>query len=153
MPEPTLIELLTPVLQRCAELDLADAAGSREILEQEFPLSGDWAGPLREHALLGLKQGWLCNREAGGARFSRVAKAGAAQGFSIDAVLLSGDGPPHRHTRGEVNCLLPLEGTPVFCGHGPGWAVFPPGSEHVPSVRNGSMLIFYMLPDGAIEWI
>ncbi len=96
--------------------------------------------------------GWLCDKGNEGSRFSRVAKAEKAMGFSVDAVLLSASGPWHRHTKGEANFCICLEGQPKFCGHGPGWAVFAPGSEHVPSVSGGTMLIFYLLPDGAVEW-
>ena len=34
-----------------------------------------------------------------------------------------------------------------------GGAVYGPGSEHVPAVTGGEMLILYLLPDGAIEWV
>jgi hypothetical protein len=152
MPNEDIIEALAPVLTRIKGLDLSDPTAARATLEQEFALSGELGQSLRTIAESGLRDGWLCNREAGATRFSRVAKPDAGNGFSIDAVLLNGDGPWHKHLKGEVNCMLALEGAPEFCGFKPGWAVFAPGSAHVPSVRGGNMLIFYMLPDGAVEW-
>jgi hypothetical protein len=151
MSNQAIIQALTPVLRRLKTLDLS-APGARDTLELEFPLSGPLGDKLRELADAGLAEGWLCSREAGPSRFSRVAKPDAAEGFSVDAVLLWGDGPRHKHVKGEVNCMLAMDGEPEFCGFPPGWAVFPPGSAHVPSVTGGRMMIFYMLPDGAVEW-
>jgi len=44
-------------------------------------------------------------------------------------------------------------GDPRFDGHPEGWAVYAPGSVHVPEVTGGEMLILYLLPEGAIEWV
>jgi hypothetical protein len=148
----TIIDALTPVLERIKALDLDNPAAAREVLEQEFPLSGELGATLRELAEQGLADGTLCSREAGPSKFSRVAKPDAALGYSIDAVLLWGDGPKHTHVNGEVNCMLAWDGEPEFCGFKPGWAVFAPGTTHVPSVQGGKMMIFYMLPGGAVEW-
>lgn len=152
MSNEQLLEALKPVLQRLPSLDLSDPQAARDVLEAEFPLDGDLGNTLRALTQDGLRQGWLCKREAGPSRFSRVAKPDAGLGYSVDAVLLWGDGPRHKHLQGEVNCMLALEGKPQFCGFEPGWAVFPPGSAHVPSVSGGQMMIFYMLPNGAVEW-
>lgn len=146
-----IVSALEPVLKRLKTLNLADPAAAA-ALEAEFSLSGPFGIELRKRAEAALQAGAICSREGGPSRFSRVAKPEAAQGYSVDAVLLWGDGPWHRHTNGEVNCMLAWEGTPTFCGHGPGWAVFAPGSAHVPSVQGGKMLIFYLLPGGAMEW-
>ena len=81
-------------------------------------------------------------------------KAGEATlGYSIDVVHMTGAGPMHRHPNGEVNYCVPLEGQPKFDGQEPGWVVFPPESRHVPTVSGGGMLIVYLLPEGAIEFI
>ena len=152
MSNELLIQALEPVLKRLPSLNLTEVAAARATLEKEFPLTGALGAKLKELSERGLKEGWLCNREGGGSKFSRVAKPEKAHGYSIDAVLLSGDGPWHKHTKGEINVCLNWGGTPKFCGHGPGWAVFAPGSEHIPSVSGGSMLIFYLLPEGAMEW-
>jgi hypothetical protein len=147
-----IIDALSPVLERLMTLDLTNPAAARDLLEEEFPLSGALGESLRGLLEQGLEDGSVCGREAGPSRFSRVAKPDAAQGFSVDAVMLWGDGPQHTHVKGEVNCMLAWEGEPEFCGFKPGWAVFAPGTTHVPSVKGGKMLILYMLPDGAVEW-
>ncbi|MBX3474656.1 MAG: DUF4863 family protein [Planctomycetes bacterium] len=152
MANQSVIDALAPVLARVKNLDLADPQSAMRALNAEFPAGGELHDALLKLGRAGMAEGWLCGKEAGPSRFSRVAKPEAAQGFSIDAVYLWGEGPWHKHTKGEVNCLLPIEGEPRFCGHGPGWAVFEPGSQHVPSVQGGKMLIFYLLPDGAVEW-
>ena len=152
MSNEEIVRVLTPVLQRLPSLNLADPAATREALDAEFPLSGPLGESLRKLTDAGLREGWLCKREAGPSRFSRVAKVDTGLGYSIDAVLLWGDGPKHTHVEGEVNCMIALEGEPEFCGFKPGWAVFPPGSSHVPSVSGGKMMIFYMLPNGAVKW-
>lgn len=152
MSNAAVIELLTPVLQRLPSLDLTQADAAKAALTKEFAPGGEWGLRLRAQGQTGLTDGWLCNRGEPGSRFSRVAKPDAGLGFSIDAVQLAGEGPWHKHLKGEVNFCIALKGEPRFCGHEPGWAVFAPGSSHVPKVDGGEMLIFYLLPEGAVEW-
>ncbi|MDC1142077.1 DUF4863 family protein [Planctomycetota bacterium] len=147
-----VLETLRPVLQFLKDLDLSDSAKAKSALDENFPLTGELGETLRSLTDSGLADGSLCGKEAGPSKFSRVAKPADAEGFSVDAVLLWGDGPWHKHVEGEVNALLALEGDPEFCGHKAGWCVFSPGSQHVPSVKGGKMMIFYMLPNGAVEW-
>jgi hypothetical protein len=152
MSNEVIISALGPVLQRLKSLDLSTPEGARETLTREFGPDSAPVKHLRNLGEIGLREGWLCDKGTPGSKFSRVAKPEKAQGFSIDAVLLSAAGPWHKHTKGEVNFCVAVEGEPKFCGHAPGWAVFAPGSEHVPSVTGGTMLIFYLLPQGAVEW-
>jgi hypothetical protein len=152
MSNESIIDALFPVLERLKTLDLNEPGAAKESLDMEFPLHSEFGDNLKALARKGLEEGWLCNREGGPSKFSRVAKPEAGGGFSIDAVLMWGDGPWHKHTRGEVNCLLAWEEEPAFCGFKEGWAVFEPGSQHIPSVKGGAMMIFYLLPDGAVEW-
>jgi hypothetical protein len=152
MSNDVIIAALGPVLARLKSLDLSQADKARATLSSEFGAESAVCKRLIALGELGLKEGWLCDKGGEGSRFSRVAKPEKGQGFSIDAVLLSASGPWHKHLKGEVNFCIALEGTPRFCGQEPGWAVFSPGSEHVPSVSGGKMLIFYLLPDGAVEW-
>lgn len=152
MSNEVIIAALGPVLQRLKTLDLSKPEAAREALVREFGPESKTATHLVTLGGLGIKEGWLCDKGRPGSKFSRVAKPEKAQGFSVDAVLLSASGPWHRHTQGEVNFCIALDGAPKFCGHAPGWAVFAPGSEHVPTVSGGTMLIFYLLPQGAVEW-
>ena len=77
----------------------------------------------------------------------------ASEGFSIDVVVMNGAGPRHRHPLGEVDYCVALDGDPTFDGRAPGWVVMPTDSTHVPTVAGGTMLIVYLLPEGAMEFL
>ena len=102
----------------------------------------------------GIAAGWMCNREAGGIRYGRVVKSGpATDGFSVDVVEMNDvAGPHHRHTNGEIDLVMPVDGNARFDGRGAGWMVYAPGTAHRPTVSGGKALILYLLPDGAIEF-
>ena len=101
-----------------------------------------------------LEAGQIAERGELPVRFGRVCKATPeSQDFSIDVVLMNGAGPLHRHPAGEVNYCVALEDNPTFMGQTPGWVVETPGSEHVPTVAGGLMLIVYLLPGGSIEFL
>lgn len=144
-----LCGLLSPLLERLGGLDLGapDAAAQ---LSASTPMQGELVASIRTAALRGIEEGWLLPKEREGIRFGRV--AADLHGFSVDAVLSSGPGPAHRHPNGEIDLLFALSGHPRFDGHPPGWAVYAPGTHHVPAVSGGEMLILYFLPAGAIEW-
>lgn len=146
-----LIALVGRVIQAVQGLSLEDPAAVQAELERQFPMAGKTVQGIRAAMTLGHEQGWLLTNKAAGIRFGRVAKDHA--GFSIDAVLSSGPGPKHRHPNGEVDLLFATSGDPRFDGHQEGWAVYAPGSVHVPAVEGGEMLILYLLPAGAIEWV
>jgi hypothetical protein len=146
-----LREALQPVLSALGDLPLQDPTAAARTLQRRLPLSGPDLSAVRSLMETGEQQGWLLPREAGGVRFGRVAKD--LSGFSVDAVEMSGPGPRHRHPAGEIDLLFATGGEPEFCGHPEGWAVFAPDSVHVPEVRNGTMLILYFLPAGAIEFL
>ena len=40
----------------------------------------------------------------------------------------------------------------LFDGRSRGWCVYPPGSDHRPTVTNGRALVLYLLPEGEIEF-
>lgn len=147
----TLLDALQPVLEALQSLSLDDAAAAQQTLSRRFPLDGPIVTAIREAAEPGIADGSLLRKEMGGVRFGRVAKD--VQGFSVDVVLSAASGPRHRHPNGEVDLLLARDGEPRFDGHPPGWAVYPPGSEHVPAVAGGEMFIVYFLPGGAIAWV
>lgn len=153
MSKSDLMTALAPVLEHLPTLDLADPDGTRASLGRAFPPDGPVVTRLGELFRTGVAEGWLCDKEIGGARLSRVAKPSeeTAQ-FSIDAVQLGGPGAWHRHTTGEVDLCFAAEGDPRFDGQPEGWVVFGSGSAHVPTVTGGVMNILYFLPDGAIDW-
>ena len=148
-----LLEALDPMLKLIGGRDLGDADELLRMLESLFPTDGGELERIHDLCLEGLEEGWLCDREKGAAKFSRLAKASDdTHGVSIDVVLSSGEGVEHTHTKGEVDLCFVEEGSATFDGHGAGWIVYPPGSRHSPDVEGGKMLILYFLPDGEIEW-
>jgi len=151
--DPTaLIAALQPVLEVLADADPAEE-GLAAQLAAKLPLDGDVLQQVRVLMDLGLEQGWLCPKESGGVRFGRLAKAGpATEGYSIDAVDMSGPGPGHTHPEGEIDLCFAIEGDARFDGRAPGWTCYGPGSWHVPTVTGGRMAILYFLPDGAIRF-
>ena len=102
----------------------------------------------------GVAEGWLCNREGGGIRYGRIFKpADDLQGFSVDVVDMNDiAGPHHVHPHGEIDLVMPLDAQATFDGRPAGWTVYPPGSAHSPTVRQGRALVLYLLPQGAIEF-
>lgn len=109
---------------------------------------------IRAACAQGDRAGWMCNREAGGIRFGRVAKPGPdLAGFSIDVVdMQEVSGPHHEHPGGEIDLMMPMEGDARFDGRGAGWLVYGPGSAHRPTVTNGRAYVLYLLPGGEIRF-
>ncbi len=153
MTRELLLERLTLHLALIARLDPGDVPGCERALKT-LPLD-DLESALRAaHA-----EGWLTPKEGGGVRFGRLAKASPESlGFSIDVVEMSGParGPAglaaHTHVTGEFDLCFPTAGNPAFDGRRDRWVVFPPGSRHVPTVTDGTMLIVYFVKDGAIRF-
>ena len=65
---------------------------------------------LSDACKVGVRDGWLCNREADGIRYGRVLKAtDATHGFSVDVVEMENiAGPHHLHPNGEIDLIMPL---------------------------------------------
>jgi hypothetical protein len=149
-----MIETFAPLLAAARGLDLSDPEKARLELVRRFDPAGPAARALNAELVRLADAGKIAERGALPVRYGRVAKASeATSGFSIDVVYMNGPGPKHRHPQGEVNYCIALEGTPTFVGRPSGWVVEPPASEHVPSVENGTMLIVYLLPGGAIDFV
>ena len=141
------------MLERLSQLDMSHPA-TEAILNQEFSDRSSRMQSVVSLAKQGIEEGWLCDRENNGARFSRIAKPDDETcRFSIDAVLMSGAGAPHTHTNGEVSICIPMQGEPKFDDFENTWAHYPPGSSHTPTVVGGTMLFIYFLPEGAVEWL
>jgi len=142
-----------PLLAAASGLDLSDPGAARDELTRRFDPSGDAASALRGALIDLLDEGSIAANGEMPVKWGRVAKAtDETRGFSIDVVLMNGPGPRHTHPAGEVDYCVPLEGEPTFEDTSAGWVVMPPGSTHVPEVQNGTMLIVYLLPGGAIEF-
>lgn len=148
-----VIETFRPLLDAAAGLSLADPTSARVELARRLDPEGPAAVKLAADLRALLAQGRIADRGEPPVRWSRVAKASPDTcGLSVDVVWMEGAGPRHLHPNGEVNFCIALEGNPRFDGAEPGWVVFPPGSSHVPTVSGGTMLIVYLLPDGAIRF-
>lgn len=148
-----MLDTFRPLLRAAQDLDLADPSAARVELVRRFDPSGQEAEKMHGELKALLAQGRIAGNGEMPVRWGRVAKATAETlGFSIDVVLMDGAGPRHRHPNGEVNYCLAIDGEPRFEGQAPGWVVMPPGSSHVPAVAGGTMLIVYLLPEGAIEF-
>lgn len=102
----------------------------------------------------GVKDGWMCNREADGLRYGRVVKpSDTTHGFSVDVVDMDNvAGPHHAHPNGEIDLIMPLTAGARFDNHPAGWCVYEAGSAHRPTVTQGRALVLYLLPQGAINF-
>jgi len=145
-------ELIAVVTARIAGLPLDKALQAR--LEADFPADGAEFAQIFEACKAAIAAGWMCNREAGGIRFGRVVKPGpVTHGFSVDVVEMNAcRGPHHRHPKGEIDMIMPLDAQAAFDGAGRGWLVYPPGHAHSPTVTGGRAIVLYLLPEGAIEF-
>ena len=123
-------------------------------LNEQFPATGSLVRSIEKACHRGIQEGWMCQYEAGGIRYGRVIKPGAATaGFSVDVVEMDSlAGPHHRHPNGEIDLILPQTETAQFDQRGAGWLVYPPNSAHSPTVEGGKALILYLLPGGEIEF-
>ena len=145
---------LISLLRHVAGLDLSRPETAKDSLDEAFPVQGAFVSTLASLMRSGVQDGSLCNRGGGGVHFSRIFKASEeTANLSADAVLMNGPGPEHRHPLGEVDLCLCETGEPSFDGRPAGWVVYPPGSQHVPTVGGGTMLILYLLPQGSIEFL
>lgn len=123
-------------------------------LNTEYAAGSDAFRELSQLCLQGLAEGWLCQYEAGGIRYGRVIKPSPEMhDFSVDVVLMNDVvGPHHRHPQGEIDLIMPTQGDAQFDGHGAGWMVYGPDTQHSPTVTQGEALVLYLLPGGAIEF-
>lgn len=123
-------------------------------LNTTFPADGPVFARLKALCAQGETEGWLMGREAGGIKFSRPVKPGGVAGdFSVDVVRMKDlRGPHHVHTTGEIGAIMAIEGAPRFDDMGEGWYVYPPGSDHHPTVTGGDAYVLYFLPAGKIEF-
>ncbi|MGC6486826.1 MAG: DUF4863 family protein [Planctomycetota bacterium] len=144
------VEMLRPLAEALQALDV-DAADAAAQAEGIAAFGGAQVEAIRAAATASVDSEWLLPKEAGGVRFGRVAKD--LCGFSVDCVWMNAPGPRHRHPNGEIDLCFAVDGPARFDGNPEGWVVYGAGSEHVPTVTDGAMLILYFLPGGAIEFL
>ena len=143
---------LKPIVDQIAGKTL-DAALANE-LNRDFAPGGPAFDTLAATLKLGIAEGWLANREQGGIKYGRAIKPSLdLQGFSVDVVEMTDvKGPHHVHPNGEIDMVVPIDGTAAFDGQRAGWLVYEAGSAHFPTVTGGKAIVLYLLPDGAIEF-
>jgi len=153
MSTQAMLDALAPILAVVARVDVNNPAAAKAMLTRELPLTNPAVVAVRALFKQGVSEGWLCNKEGGGAKFSRLAKQSPeTKNLSIDAVRMSGPGVWHKHTGGEIDLCFANNPGATFDKNPEGWVVFGPNSEHVPTVASGEMDILYFLPGGQIEW-
>ena len=154
MTAEALLSTFRPLIDAARGLDLSDPAAAEAELSRRFDPASQAAATLNAELLRLFDEGLLAQRGAPPVRFGRVAKPGEPTAdHSIDVVVMDGAGPRHRHPNGEIDYCVRREGTPRFDGREPGWVVYGPDSVHVPTVAGGEMLIVYLLPAGAMEFL
>ena len=128
-------------------------AGLGDFLNETLPGDGDTFRRIEALCHEGVAAGWMCKHEAGGIRYGRILRPEAVQGYSVDVVRMDDlRGPHHKHPKGEIDMIMPIDDNACFDGHGRGWCVYPPDSAHHPTVTGGAALVLYLLPDGEIEF-
>ncbi len=123
-------------------------------LNRDYGRDSAWFAAAAAQCRVGLAEGWLGTQEFGGVKFSRaIHPGGVTSRFSVDVVEMNDVvGPHHSHPTGEIDLIMPLDGSARFDGKGAGWLVYEPGSAHFPTVSGGKALVLYLLPDGAIDF-
>ncbi len=149
-----MIETFLPLIEAARGVDLADPAAAERELARRLDPAGPVAQRLADELRKLLAAGAIANRGEMPVKWGRVAKATEqSSGFSIDVVHMNGVGPMHRHPNGEIDYCIPLSGEPRFDGRPAGWVVYGADSRHAPTVSGGEMLIVYLLPGGAMEFL
>ncbi|MFT7619533.1 MAG: hypothetical protein ACI97A_003189 [Planctomycetota bacterium] len=151
MTKEEFAELLRPLAVKLKDIELSDTESATAATESAAPFQSDMIAQIREATEAAMDSDWLLPKEAGGIRFGRVAKD--LEGFSVDAVFMSGPGPKHNHPNGEIDLCFTTSGDAQFDGHKEGWVVYGPDSTHIPTVTSGEMVILYFLPGGAIKFL
>jgi hypothetical protein len=149
-----LKSLLEPISLFVPELDLSDGPKAEAALNERFPANSEEIAAIRAAGFAALAAGEIAERGEPGMKWGRISKPEATPGgCSIDVVhMCDSSGPAHTHTNGEVCLCFGESDTATFENRGDTWIVMPAGSRHEPTVRDGSMLILYWLPEGAVQW-
>ncbi|MBT4938638.1 MAG: DUF4863 family protein [Rhodospirillaceae bacterium] len=149
MSKEAFQELVQNVTSAIAGKSLDKALAAE--LNENFPAGSDAVKNIQSACEAAIDDGWMCDQEYGGIKFGRVIKD--LDGFSVDVVHMKDVvGPHHRHRKGEIDLIMPIEGAAKFDNHGAGWVVYGPETAHRPTVTDGTAVVLYLLPDGEIEF-
>ena len=152
MSESAFEEIMAEIAGFIGTAPLDDTLASG--LNEKWPAESAMVSNIRHYCAAGLAEGWLMQHTGGGIRFGRAIKPGGAAGpFSVDVVHMDNlAGPHHIHDTGEIGLIMPISGPARFDGLAAGWYVYPPGSDHFPTVTDGAAFILYLLPEGKISF-
>ncbi len=145
-------EAVASITARIAGKNIDD--NLQAFLNENFPPGGEAFDDLAELCRQGIDEGWLCDNERSGIRYGRFISHGPdTNGFSVDVVLMDDiKGPYHGHPNGEIDMIIPETADAKFDGHGQGWVVYEPETEHFPTVTDGKAIVLYLLPGGEIDF-
>lgn len=148
----SLVTLLSPVID-CLSGAPWDAGLARR-LNDLFPPDGDLFRALETLCDEGIDQGWMGLQGEPRRKGARVVEpCPETRDLSVDVVQLQDfAGPHHRHPGGEVCAVFPQRPEGRFDERARGWAVYPPGSDHVPAASGGRVRVLFMLPGGRIDY-
>lgn len=152
--KPELMAAVLEVLEFIGDRPLDKAL--EVALNKRFGPNTQAFGNLLKLLRNGVDEGWACYSEINGPdyRRGRLAKPSeSTNGFSVETGMLRNVlGNYHRHPRGEINLIGPVDRMARFCGHDAGWKVFPANSCHFPTVTGGTVTMLFFLPGGEIEY-
>ncbi|MCW8881715.1 MAG: DUF4863 family protein [Sedimenticola sp.] len=145
-------QLLKPLTDMVAPMPVDKEL--EKSLEKTYPPGSELFESIDKACNEAIAAGWMCAQGSEGRRFGRVIEPSDETGrLSVDVVdLIDIAGPHHRHPLGEICMILPITEGALFDGKPRGWCVYPPESQHRPTVTNGQALILYLLPEGEIDF-
>ncbi|MCW8974328.1 MAG: DUF4863 family protein [Sedimenticola sp.] len=145
-------QLLKPLTDMVAPMPVDKEL--EKLLEKTYPSGSELFESIDKACNEAIAAGWMCAQGSEGRRFGRVIEPSDETGrLSVDVVdLIDIAGPHHRHPLGEICMILPITEGALFDGKPRGWCVYPPESQHRPTVTNGQALILYLLPEGEIDF-
>ncbi|MCW8944494.1 MAG: DUF4863 family protein [Sedimenticola sp.] len=145
-------QLLKPLTDMVSQMPIDKALEG--ALTAKYPPGNELFESIDKACHEAIKAGWMCAQGDEGRRFGRVIEPADETGqLSVDVVdLIDIAGPHHRHPLGEVCMVLPITEGALFDGKPRGWCVYPPESQHRPTVTNGQALVLYLLPEGQIDF-
>jgi hypothetical protein len=152
--KPELLNMVQQVLDFVADRPFDDELEFQ--LNRRFGPYGPFYDRLAKLLKAGLAEGWAAYTPIEGAGYSRGRIAEVSpetRGMRVEsAIMRDVVGQYHCHTRGEIDMVVPIDEGALWCGHGAGWVVYPPGSEHFPTTTGGQAAMLFFLPNGEIEY-
>jgi len=152
--KPALLALLTELITFIGPRPL-DAA-LEDSLNDDFGPRTTRFQEIKRLLRLGIDEQWACYQEIDGPDYRRGPLGTSRDGvhdFVIESARLRNmKGNFHRHPRGEINMIQPVDPEGKFCGAGEQWKIFAADTRHYPTVTGGTCTFIFLLPRGEIEY-